>query len=227
MLMNLSRSPWFIRLKTVLTLVFSVIILCSFPIAANAHHPMGGTTPNNFGAGFLSGLGHPIIGIDHFAFIVASGLAAINLSHFWLIPGSFVVASAVGILVHLRSVDVPNSEIAIAISVILLGSCLIIRSRWRDGSTAPFALLGLSLLAGLAGIFHGYAYGETVIGAETTPIVAYLTGLAFMQGMIAWGSYYLGGILCQQFSAINVFKYGGILIAGVGLFSLLSHLALT
>lgn len=41
-----------------------------------AHHPMGGMTPQTFSQGLLSGLGHPIIGLDHFAFLVAAMLLA-------------------------------------------------------------------------------------------------------------------------------------------------------
>ena len=44
--------------------------------AAHAHHVMGGQTPATFVQGLLSGFGHPIIGIDHLAFIVAMGVAA-------------------------------------------------------------------------------------------------------------------------------------------------------
>ena len=43
---------------------------------ALAHHPMGGEVPQTFWHGLLSGFGHPVIGIDHLAFVVAIGLAA-------------------------------------------------------------------------------------------------------------------------------------------------------
>jgi urease accessory protein len=36
-------------------------------------------------------------------------------------------------------------------------------------------------MVGAAGLAHGYAYGEAVIGAEATPLVAYLAGLALVQ----------------------------------------------
>ena len=47
--------------------------LAAFP--AFAHHMMGGRTPSTFMEGLLSGLGHPVIGLDHFAFLVAIGIA--------------------------------------------------------------------------------------------------------------------------------------------------------
>jgi urease accessory protein len=36
---------------------------------------MGGKTPSTFVDGILSGVGHPIIGPDHLAFVVALGIA--------------------------------------------------------------------------------------------------------------------------------------------------------
>ena len=50
------------------------ILIPAFPVLA--HHPNGGETPSNFIQGFLSGLGHPVIGIDHLVFVVAIGLLA-------------------------------------------------------------------------------------------------------------------------------------------------------
>ncbi|MEM9273909.1 MAG: HupE/UreJ family protein [Cyanobacteria bacterium P01_F01_bin.143] len=44
---------------------------------AQAHHPLGGGTPANFIEGLLSGFGHPIIGLDYFAFVIAFGLIAV------------------------------------------------------------------------------------------------------------------------------------------------------
>ena len=46
------------------------------------------------------------------------------------------------------------------------------------------ALLGLFALAGL---LHGYALGESIVGAEPAPLAAYLIGLAVIQSGIALG----------------------------------------
>jgi len=40
---------------------------------------MGGKTPSTFADGILSGLGHPIIGPDHLAFLIALVLAIVLL----------------------------------------------------------------------------------------------------------------------------------------------------
>ena len=51
------------------------VLLIAANLPASAHHLMGGKTPTTFTDGILSGLGHPIIGVDHLAFLVAVGLA--------------------------------------------------------------------------------------------------------------------------------------------------------
>ena len=50
-----------------------VVALLLLPRLAWGHHFMDGGMPETFAQGFLSGLGHPVIGLDHAAFIVATG----------------------------------------------------------------------------------------------------------------------------------------------------------
>ena len=56
--------------KTFIRLAFGGIMMFPSGVAI-AHHPMGGNTPSTLWEGLLSGVGHPIIGFDHLAFIVA------------------------------------------------------------------------------------------------------------------------------------------------------------
>ena len=51
------------------SLALGVMIVAGVP--AEAHHVMGGRMPSTFMEGLLSGLGHPVVGLDHLAFIVA------------------------------------------------------------------------------------------------------------------------------------------------------------
>src|SRR5262249_61127194 len=62
------------RAVKALTVVVAAQILVPCIPPASAHHLMGGKLPGNAWEGFLSGLGHPIIGPDHFAFVVGVGL---------------------------------------------------------------------------------------------------------------------------------------------------------
>lgn len=152
-----------------------VAALVSAP--AFAHHPMGGTTPSSLAEGLLSGFGHPVIGLDHFAFIVAAGLLAAPRNRAFLLPIAFTIASFAGSLLHLGSVDLPGGELLIAGSVIIMGLLLVSSRRIGDGLFAG--------LLGLAGLLHGHALAEAIIGAEPTPLVAYLSGLALTEYGIA------------------------------------------
>jgi len=147
-----------------------------------AHHPMGGMTPQTFSEGLLSGLGHPIIGLDHFAFLVLAILLSVALkgSARFLAPLAFVGATVAGTVLHLGAANIPMSETLVALSVVIAGVLAV--SRRFPGAFA------LSAIFAVSGILHGYAYGESIIGAETTPLLAYLAGFAAIQyGIIAGG----------------------------------------
>jgi urease accessory protein len=170
--------------------ILAAAALLATPLA-QAHHPMGGTTPSTLTEGLLSGLGHPVIGPDHLAFLLIAGLlaAAVVGSARYLLPLAFVGATVGGTLYHLAAGGLPLAESVIALSVLLGGLALVLRR------SLPTLLLG-GLFA-LAGVYHGYAYGEAIIGAESTPLLAYLAGFAIIQYLLiaatAWGLTRLGG----------------------------------
>ncbi|WP_199302644.1 HupE/UreJ family protein [Oscillatoria sp. FACHB-1406] len=147
---------------------------------AFAHHAMGGRMPANFFEGFITGLAHPIIGFDHFAFIIAVGLfAALKPQKGWWIPVAFVIATLGGTGLHLLKLNIPFSEAFVAASIISVGLLF--------AANCTPALAGAIAFSALAGIFHGYAYGESIVGAEPTPLIAYLMGFAAIQLAIASG----------------------------------------
>jgi urease accessory protein len=186
--------------------LFVLAVMATNP--AFAHHPMGGRTPSNFFEGFLSGLGHPLIGIDHLAFLIAVGvvvgIAALNM----VLPLVFVGMSAGGVLLHVKGMNIPAVEMLVASSVILVGALLA-----YGGRVMPLAW---GALFALAGLFHGYAYGEAVAGAEATPIGAYLLGLVVIQTAVAIGIAFATRKATAAGSAIAP-RLAGALVAGIGL----------
>ena len=105
-----------IGIRTIIS-VGVILLLSATP--ALAHHPMGGKSPQNFIQGFLSGMGHPIVGIDHLAFVVAVGLLAFLLKKGMWIPLSFILASMTGTVIHLMKLNLPAPELFISGSVLL------------------------------------------------------------------------------------------------------------
>jgi urease accessory protein len=146
---------------------------------ASAHHLMGGKTPSTFADGILSGVGHPIIGPDHLAFLVALGIA-VGIGRLSLLtPFLFLLAMACGVAAHVAAINIPLAEVIVAVSVLAAG--VLIALDWSISSSAWAALFSI------AGFFHGYAYGESIFGAEPTPLAAYLVGLVAVQTILVIG----------------------------------------
>jgi urease accessory protein len=170
---------------------------------------MGGRMPASFTDGLLSGLGHPIIGLDHFAAVVAVGcLAAAHRAGPALAIG-FVMAMMAGVAVHLQGSTLPGAEILVALTVIGLGM-LTLRRHQMPAATA------LALFA-VVGLVHGYALGESIYGAERTPLYAYLLGLAAIQIAVALAAMSVARALSRQAAEPLPLRLVGAGIAGIGL----------
>lgn len=166
--------------KHIVTTTLSIVALGALSAPeALAHHPMGGTTPTTFWHGLLSGLGHPVLGLDHLAAVVAAGCIAATQRNAMTLAISYVLLMLAGAAVHTMGVTVPAAEILAALAVIALGALLILPR------TAAFGV-ALGLFAG-AGAIHGYVLGEAIVGAETAPFSAYFIGLAIVQSAIIAG----------------------------------------
>lgn len=179
---------------------------------AFAHHPMAGETPATFAQGLLSGIGHPLLGLDHLAFVIGVGIAAILIGSRFALPLVFILATLAGTGLHLMAVDLPVVEFSISLSVAAVGLMLI------SGHSVPFA--AFAALFAIGGLFHGHAYGEAVFGAETTPVVAYLAGFGVTQYAIALvaGTTIVTVLGKAADLAANVpARVGGGMVAGAGL----------
>ncbi len=155
-------------------------MLAASAVPASAHHAMEGRTPTTPLQGLLSGLGHPVIGLDHLAALVAAGCIASLFPRGALLALSFVVAVLSGAALHRQSFDIPAMEIAVAASVAVLGLVLVV--------ARPFPPIAALILFVLAGAIHGYALGESIVGAEPAPLYAYFAGLAIVQSATALGA---------------------------------------
>ena len=185
---------------------------------AFAHHMMDGKTPTTFADGLLSGLAHPVIGPDHLGFLAAIGLAAA------IVPGglglilAFVAASTAGVLAHVAAIDVPYAEALVAASVIAGGVLVAV------GKQAS-AKVWLSL-AVLAGLVHGYAFGESIVGADRAVLGSYLLGLAIVSTAVAIGvMQFTRAVLAPRADLDRNLRAAGVVVGSVGLFMLATGLA--
>jgi urease accessory protein len=209
-------------LKAGMLFVVGAIAFLNFSQQAMAHHAIGGKTPSNFFEGFVSGLAHPIIGLDHFAFVVASGLIAVGVERGLSIPVCFILATLMGTGIHLQAVDLSFPEIVVATSVVLFGILLALKN--TRVNPPKFYGIALAALATLAGIFHGYAYGEAIIGAQMTPLLAYLAGFAMIELIIAVVALAIGKVILEKFTnqPFPVMRSLGLAISAIGVVFLTS-----
>jgi len=193
----------------------SVIPFFLMTASASAHHVMGGKMPTTFAEGFLSGLGHPVIGPDHLAFLLAIGVAVGVGGLSLVLPLLFVVASAIGVTLHVNGVNLPGAEIVVAVSVLFAGFLI------ARGRALPVSLWAILFAA--AGLFHGYAFGESIFGAERSPLHAYLLGLIIVQSALTVGTALFVRRRADGVSAIAP-RLAGAVIVGVGLATLIAQL---
>ena len=132
-------------------------------------------------AGFLTGLAHPVSGLDHVLAMVAVGLwgAQLGVPAIWLLPVTFPLVMAFGGFLGLVGIPLPGVETGVALSALALG--LAVATSWRP----PLAIAALMVAA--FAVFHGHAHG--------TELPAGQSGLTYSIGFVtATGLLHLAGI---------------------------------
>jgi urease accessory protein len=172
------------------------------PALALAHQETGQA------AGFLSGLAHPVSGLDHVLAMVAVGLwgAVLGPPAIWVLPVAFPVVMALGGLMGLLGIPVPGVEVGIALSAIVLGAMVLAELR-------PSLWLAAAVVAFFA-IFHGHAHGQEL--PEGTSALLYSLGF-----VVATGLLHAVGILLGEAHRWSVGRQavraagGGVALAGL------------
>lgn len=121
--------------------------LALFAGTASAH------TGDHAVTGFVSGLAHPFMGLDHLFAMIAIGLWAAQQGGraLWAVPAAFVAAMLAGGGLAGSGITLPHVETGIAASVLVLGLLIATQRQWA-------VTAGMALAAGFA-LFHGYAHG--------------------------------------------------------------------
>lgn len=190
-----------------------VAVALAFLSPAHAHHAMDYQTPATLFEGLLSGLGHPVIGVDHLLFIIGAGVLAAQLDRGYRLTLLFVAASLLAAAARTAGAPWELSELWIAGSLVVLG---VVAFAMRKPARTPVAAL-----FGIAGLLHGYALAAAIVGAEPTPLYAYFAGLAVIQCAIAlaawaaarWLATHRPQLPVQRLTAATV-GVAGLLFAG-------------
>ena len=135
------------------TIILLTLLLCAQEVQAHVH--------KGEVVSFLSGLKHPISGLDHVVAMIAVGLwgAQLGAPAIWVLPVAFPMVMAFGGMLGLLGLPLPGMEIGIAASAILLGAAVMMELR------PPIALA--AALVGFFAIFHGYAHGSELPAGQS------------------------------------------------------------
>ncbi|GAB4268786.1 MAG: HupE/UreJ family protein [Methylomicrobium sp.] len=138
------------------------LALSLYGVAAHAH------TFGADNAGFVEGLIHPFIGLDHLLAMLAIGIWAgqSGRSALWQLPLAFVGTMTISAVMATSGPSFSQLELSIASTVMLLGLLLLFAVRLPTG-------IGM-LIAGLFAVAHGYAHGLEI--PETASAIGYGAG---------------------------------------------------
>ena len=189
----------FIRIAVAISLV-------AVPGAALAHPGHANV------AGFSHGFAHPLGGLDHVLAMVAVGLYAALLGGraLWALPAAFLVAMATGGALGAAGIAMPYVEVAIALSVVVLGLGVAARA-----SIPTFAA---TILVGLFAVFHGHAHGaEMAIEAGGH---AYAAGFLLATALLHGAGLAAGHLTARSAPRLAPMAGGAMALAGVALLTM-------
>jgi urease accessory protein len=173
----------------------------ALPAVAYAHTGLGDA------AGFVHGVLHPWMGLDHLCAMIAVGLWAAQRGRkaVWLMPLTFLAVMAFGGILGFAGAPLPAIEPGIAVSVLVLGVMVAAAVRLPLAATA--------LLVGLFALLHGHSHGAEMPASAT--------GLAYAMGFLAATAslHALGialAIVCQRRDWAAAVRVAGGMIAACG-----------
>lgn len=197
--------------------LFLYSFLFFFPNLVKAHHPLSGGNMENFADGFFSGVGHPILGLDHLAFIFGVGLISFITQKFYSFTLTFVSGIIVGLISIYFGLYLPFYEIIVSLTLIFL-SYVILSTKIINFKGVLFTIFG---------IFHGWAYGVILVEKpllNVRVLFGYSLGLFLTQIIIVFLGYHLFKLLksfkISNFLVVPIFSGIMIGIASVSLFEI-------
>ena len=159
--------------RNVSRLAISVLVLCALLPGLALGHVESGVAGDG---GFISGLVHPVTGLDHVVAMVAVGLwgAILGAPAIWVLPIAFPLIMTVGAVLGILGVPVPAIDLGIAASAIVLGGLVAANAR------PPLAIA--FLLIAFFAIYHGHPHG-TALPDFGVPLL-YAAGFVVATGLL-------------------------------------------
>ena len=197
----ITKAENFCDMRSLATCIAALLVLL-WPDTAMAHVESGEA------GGFISGVTHPISGLDHVLAMVAVGLwgAQLGSPAVWMLPVAFPMMMAFGGMLGLIGVPVPGVEIGIAVSGVVLGAMVL--------GEIKMPIAASIILVGVFAIFHGHAHGTELSEGQN----AMLYSLGFV---ISTGTLHAAGI---GIGTVHRWKAGKVAVRGAGALVMLGAL---
>ena len=188
--------------------LFAIVLF--WPMTAWAHVESGQA------GGFVSGLMHPVSGLDHVLAMVAVGLwgAQLGSPAVWLLPIAFPLMMAFGGMLGLMGVSVPGIEVGIAVSAIVLGALIL--------GEKKMPLIGALWVVAFFALFHGHAHGTELSPGQNAML--YSLGFVIATGTLHAVGIGIGFVHRWRLGRLALRGAGSIVLAG-GLFFLWGAIA--
>jgi len=162
--------------------------------------------------GFATGFTHPVFGLDHLLAMLSVGILSAQMGGraIWTVPLTFVSFMLVGGVFGMLGIPFFSVEIAIALSVLLLGILI--------ASNKKFPLFITMAGVGFFALFHGHAHGEEM-PASAQPAL-YALGFVLGTFLIHLAGVFLGYLASKNPLRLVALRASGIAIAILGIYFL-------
>ena len=175
-------------------------LLLLWPVAAWAHIQAGQA------GGFLSGLSHPVSGLDHVIAMIAVGLwgAQLGAPALWVLPVAFPMMMAFGGMLGLMGLPLPGVEAGIAVSAVTLGALVLGQIR--------LPLIAATGVVAFFAVFHGHAHGTELQAGQNAML--YSLGFVIMTGLLHGIGIGIGLMHRWNFGRLALRGAGALVLAG-------------
>jgi urease accessory protein len=150
--------------------ILFLLSLLLLPASAYAHVGAGETS------GWVHGMLHPLMGIDHLCAMIAAGLWATQMGGraMLFVPLTFVSVMVLGGLLGMAAIPLPFIETGILMSLLVLGVLI--------AAAVRLPLLASAVIVGIFALFHGYAHGAEM--PHNTSGLGYALGFMFVSAAL-------------------------------------------
>jgi len=159
--------------------------------------------------GFVTGLSHPVLGLDHLLAMLSVGIVSIQIGGraIYFIPLTFVLVMLVGGILGMSEIALPFIELGIILSVCLLGLVI--------AADRSINIIISSTFISVFALFHGHAHG-TEMPYIANPWI-YSFGFVIGTAVIHVIGVSIGYLAMRSKKGLQLLRFSGATILGFGL----------